>query len=106
MNMIYSMIPEDRYITRDELVHLTGYSDRRVRDEINKLRKNPDTVVISSSRGKGYKRPASVEEIRHYMWECQSRINDEQETVSILESAIENFRVHESSPQFMLDFGG
>lgn len=32
---IYDLIPSDRYITREELVRKTGYSDRKIREEIN-----------------------------------------------------------------------
>ena len=46
MSIIYDLIPSDNWITRRELCNLTGWSDRRVRDEISKLRKNPDTVII------------------------------------------------------------
>jgi len=106
MNMIYNMIPKDRYITREELVRMTGKSDRMIRREINELRKNPDTVVISSSHGKGYKRPQTIEEIKLYMFECQSRINDEMETVGILEKAIRNLKAQEKTQQLTFDFGG
>ena len=34
---IYSLIPRDRYITREELVRISGLSDRKIRDEINSL---------------------------------------------------------------------
>lgn len=101
---IYSLIPDDRFITRPELVRLTGWSDRKVRDEISRLRKNPDTVIISSSRSKGYKRPESAEEIRLYMYECKSRIKDEQETVDALEKAISRMASVRRTQQLEFDF--
>ena len=50
---IYSLIPKDRYVTREELVHMTGLSDRKIREEINALRKKPETLIISSSKQRG-----------------------------------------------------
>ena len=61
---IYDYIPQDRWITREDLVSITGMSDRKIRDEINALRKDPLTIIVSSSQGKGYKRPSNVEELR------------------------------------------
>jgi len=101
---IYHLIPKDRYITREELVRLTGMSDRAVRQAINELRKNPETMIISSSHGKGYKRPASVEEIDQCIWECRSRINEEQEKVDALLRARRCFKEAENSQQMMFDF--
>lgn len=101
---IYDLIPRDRYITREELVRMTGLSDRAVRDEINRLRKNPETMIISSSHGKGYKRPASVDEIDQCIWECKSRINDEQEKVEALYKARRYFKEAENDQQMLLDF--
>ena len=47
MSYLYSLIPKDRYITREELCRLTGWSDRKVRYEINLLRKNPRSIPMS-----------------------------------------------------------
>ena len=101
---VYHLIPRDRYITRDELVRLMGLSDRAVRQAINELRKNPETMIISSSHGKGYKRPASVDEIDQCIWECRSRINEEQEKVDALYKARRCFKEAENSQQMMFDF--
>ena len=104
MSYLYSLIPKDRYITREELCRLTGWSDRKVRYEINLLRKNPETVVISSSHGKGYKRPANVDELKQCIWECKSRINDEMEKVEVMERAIRFMRAEEASGQMTFGF--
>ena len=68
---LYDYIPDNRWITREELVRITGFSDRKVRDGISELRKDPKTMVVSSSHGKGYKRPSNVEEMKT----CLNEIN-------------------------------
>lgn len=101
---VYEYIPKDRFVSREELVRLTGLNDREVRREINALRKKPETVVISSSHGKGYKRPADVDELKQCIWECKSRINDEQEKVDVMEKAIRLMRDVEKNGQLTFDF--
>lgn len=103
---IYDLIPKDRYITRQELVSMTGYSDRKIRDEINALRKNPETIIVSSSHGKGYKRPSSKEELELCLWESKSRVNDELEKQRALEQAIKVFVHIAKDGQMYFDFGG
>lgn len=103
---IYDLIPKDRYITRQELAHKTGYSDRKIRDAINVLRKNPATIIVSSSHGKGYKRPSSVNELELCLWESKSRVNDELEKQDALEKAIRNIKQLEKDGQMYFDFGG
>ena len=63
-------------------------SDRKIRDEINALRKDPLTIIVSSSQGKGYKRPSNVEELRICLYESKSRVNDELEKQKAIEQAI------------------
>ena len=102
---LYDFIPEDRYISREELVSATGWSDRRVRNGINELRKNPDTIVVSNSQGKGYKRPMSIEEIQAYLNESISRCNDEHAKQKAAIQAIRNRQKKvEKSGQFLFDF--
>ena len=101
---IYHLIPKDRYITRKELENLSGLGDRAIRREISRLCKDPETPIISSSHGKGYKRPASVDEIDQCIWECKSRINDEQEKVEALYKARRYFKEAENDQQMLLDF--
>lgn len=85
---IYDYIPRDEYITRDELVRMTGMSDRAIRDEINRLRKDPATIVISSSQKKGYKRPSSKDELMICLNESKSRVSDELQKQIVLSRAI------------------
>lgn len=59
--LIYELIPKDKYITRSELVELTKISDRQVRDFISQIKQ--EHTIISSSRGKGYRRTRSSEEM-------------------------------------------
>lgn len=103
MNMIYNIIPKDRYITRDELVHRTGQCDRAIRRELSELGKDPDTVVISSSHGKGYKLPASKEELIACRNEYRSREQEMHERVQVLDEAIRRWK--DSEPEVQLTFG-
>lgn len=101
---IYSMIPKDRYITRPELVRLSGLSDRMIRREINELRKHPETVIISSSHGKGYKRPLNIEELELCLYESKSRVKDELEKQRVMEKAIQKMKFEKGEVQLYLDF--
>jgi len=101
---IYGLIPRDRYISRAELVKASGMSDRAVRDEINKLRKNPETLIISSSQTKGYKRPANAEEIEHCLYESKSRVKDELEKQKVLEIALRDIQISRTTEQLCFDF--
>ena len=100
---IYSLIPRDRYITRRELERITGLNDRSIRNEINRLRKDPSTVIISSSHGKGYKKPSNVEELEMVLNESISRSNDEHEKQRVFRMAITLMK-REPSGQMLLDF--
>lgn len=101
---IYHLIPSDRWISRAELCHESGKCDRMVRREINELRKNPDTIIVSSSHGKGYKRPSSVEELEACLYESISRVKDEEEKQRILKQAIRSFHTRSKSEQLYFDF--
>ena len=51
---ILYLIPTNRYITRQELIELTGCSDRMIRRTISDLKK--EHTIISLSSGKGYRK--------------------------------------------------
>lgn len=99
MSIIYNMIPKDRFITREELARKTGISDRMIRREINELRKNPETIIISSSSQKGYKRPATKDEILMCLNESKSRVRDEIEKQIVLSRALSCFREDDETVQ-------
>jgi len=101
---IYEFIPRDRFITREELVRVSGLGDRFVRRQINELRKNPATVIISSSHKKGYKRPSCIEEIELCLNESKSRVKDEMEKQRVLEKAMRDFKKNEINGQLLFDF--
>ena len=101
---IYHLIPKDNWITRDELVRKSGMSDRRVRMEINELRKNPETIIVSSSHGKGYKRPSTVEELQMCLNESKSRVKDELEKQIVLAKAIREMEKKTTDEQLSFDF--
>ena len=52
--IIYNLIPNDRYITRNELKDLTGLDDRTIRNIISKIRL--EHTIISLSSQKGYRK--------------------------------------------------
>lgn len=101
---IYNLIPSDTWITRQELVHKSGMSDRRVRMEINELRKHPETVIVSSSHGKGYKRPENRQELEICLAESISRVRDEEEKQKVLRKAICEFERKQADVQYTFDF--
>lgn len=80
---ILNLIPNSRFITREELVKATGLCDREVRRLISELKK--DHTIISLSRGKGYRKvkytedmtpeeiKAEYEVIKHCINEINSR---------------------------------
>jgi len=77
MNII-DLIPFDHYVTREELASATGLKDRAVRSAIQKLRKeSPETVIISSSDHRGYKRPSSYKEIEQCLNESRKKVREE-----------------------------
>ena len=96
---IYRLIPEDRWVTRAELVERSGLCDRSVRSEINELRKNPETVIVSSSQGKGYKRPKDEEELKTCIAEYKSRIDEQKKTVEVMERALRIFQARRYNQQ-------
>ena len=59
--LIYNLIPQDRYITRDELVQIVGVSDRTIRNAIANIRKEHN--IISLTTGKGYRKPKSTQDM-------------------------------------------
>ena len=88
---IIDYIPFDHYITRDELVQKTGFSDREVRRRINALRKDsPETVIISSSNNKGYKRPSTYSEIEVCLNESIARMRQEMAKQVMLRRLLNN----------------
>ena len=100
---IYHLFSATEWKTREQLMRESGLSDRMVRREINELRKNPDTLIVSSSHGKGYKIPSSTEEIELCLYESKSRVKDELEKQKVLEKALLNFKRQEITGQ--LEFG-
>ena len=60
---IYELIPQDRFITREELVKTLKISDRQLRRYISEIRKEHN--VISLSSGKGYRRAKSTDHMTY-----------------------------------------
>ena len=105
-SIIYDLIPQDRYITREELEDKSGWKDREIRSEINRLRKNWRTLIISSSSGKGYKRPSTENEVLKCLNESKSREREEREKQKALQRKLDDMRaVTKSGGQQTFDFG-
>lgn len=56
---LYELIPNDRFITKTELIQLTGLSDRVLRDMVSHIKMNK--TIISNCDKKGYKRGKGTE---------------------------------------------
>ena len=56
---LYELIPNDRFITKFELIQLTGLSDRVLRDMVSHIKMNK--TIISNCDKKGYKRGKGTE---------------------------------------------
>lgn len=84
--MIYDLIPDNRFISRKELKDMIGISDRQIRRYISDIRK--EHSVISLSSGKGYRKSKSTDDmtqeemqieyeiIKHQINESNSRIKE------------------------------
>jgi len=72
MNIIdYIPKGKDNAITREELVKLTGFTDRIIREQISQARR--DTAIINNQDGRGYYKPSDREEIERYIKQESSR---------------------------------
>ena len=88
---IIRYIPRDHYISRQELSKITGMSDRAVRNEIQRLRtESPETIIISSSSKRGYKRPETYEELEACRRESISRLKAELAKVAQIDKVLKN----------------
>ena len=60
-------------VSRYELIHFTGWNDRRVRKEISKARE--EHIILSSENGSGYYRPTADDypELRKFIKREESR---------------------------------
>ena len=56
---LYELIPNDRFITKDELIQLTGLSDRTLRDMVSHIKMSK--TIISNCDKRGYKRGKGTE---------------------------------------------
>ena len=86
--IILNCIPKDHYITRQELSHITGFSDRLVRASIEQCRKQ-GYHIVSSDHQKGYKLAESEQEINKLLTVYKSRIKTEIQTLIALSDEAE-----------------
>lgn len=101
---IYHLLSTTEWKTREQLMRESGLSDRMLRGEINELRKHPETVIVSSSHGKGYKIPSSVEEIDMCLNESMSRCKEEEEKQKVLRQARRIFEKGKGNVQLTFGF--
>ena len=78
--MILQYLNQDQYISREQLVKLSGLCDRTVRKEIENLRLL-GIVVCSHSEGLGYKLAATEKEHNQTRRLYESRIESELEVL-------------------------
>lgn len=67
---------KENAVSRAELCKLTGYDDRRIRDEIkkaNNMLEEQNEAIISSSGKRGYWRTNDIKELEEYERECRNR---------------------------------
>lgn len=71
---LLNLIPygKENAISRKDLSKLTGWDDRRVRDEIKRLMRNGERI-LSSSSAKGYWRSDDPDEIERFLKESDNR---------------------------------
>ncbi len=61
-DLLYDLIPTDRFITKAELMKKTGLGDRTLRDMISHIKMNK--TVISNCDKKGYKRAKGTDSLK------------------------------------------
>lgn len=77
--IIYDLIPNDDFITRNQLRDLTNLCDREIRRLISEIKQ--EHTIISLSKGKGYRKmkstdDMSIEEIKNEMDTIKHCINE------------------------------
>lgn len=82
---ILNMIPDDRYISRQQLVSLAQISDRAVRKAIEELRKEGYYITCSDTKV-GYKMANNDQERKQLETVYKSRIRSELDTLVALTS--------------------
>lgn len=61
-DLLYDLIPADRFITKAELMEKTGLTDRTLRDMISHIKMNK--TIISNCDKKGYKRGKGTDSLK------------------------------------------
>lgn len=101
----YIPVGHDKAVTRDRLRHLTGLSDRKIRELIEEERKQ--TVIINIGDAKGYFRPGPGEEglIRICRNKERNRCKSIQGNIKAMEAALYS-RNKKGIPGQISMFGG
>ena len=91
------MIPfgKENAVSRDVLAKLTGMSDRRLRYDISRLRREDDetnVIIVSTSDGRGYYRTDNIDEIEHFVREMAHRITSIVEAIKVAKLAAKRLR--------------
>lgn len=71
---IYNLVPygQSKSVSREYLTNMTGFSDRRVRRSIERLRV-AGMIICSSSSVNGYWKPTKRSEVQQFIDEMDSR---------------------------------
>lgn len=62
---LYELIPNDRFITKDELIQLTGLSDRTLRDMVSHIKMSKTIISNCDKRGKGTELLKTIDDIEY-----------------------------------------
>lgn len=84
---ILKIIPTDEKITRQELSAKLNMGDRKVRDLINKAKK--DTAILFNSSEKGYRRAKPIDKCTNE--ELQQEVEEVQHSINYLRAIKEEY---------------
>lgn len=71
-DLVYELIPVDYFITKRELIRITGFNDRYLRDIVSNLKQKK--TIISTCTRSGYKRALGTDKL-HSIDEIDQEIN-------------------------------
>ena len=91
---LYELIPNDRFITKAELIQLTGLSDRTLRDMVSHIKMSK--TIISNCDKRGYKRGKGTELLK--------TIDDIEYELGIVKKSIKENVLNVNYNEFVEDF--
>jgi hypothetical protein len=91
---IQELIPTDRFISKPELMLITGHTERNVREMVSQLKET--VAIIGYSSGKGWRRAKHSNELKSKA-EIEFEIREIDHTLAEIESRKQKFNLHERS---------